>query len=181
MHTKVEVLDESLRRKAATLCIAGSAHRAVSASATPAGVSEMGGIKLIRAQRENVHLVMGCSTGFSRRSVGYVGFSDGWQDLTDNFKMDWEFESAENGNIALTGEINLPHTGEFTMAVAFGRSYQSTTAKLLQSLAEPFESHRRGICPPVAAHSRESQIRLQRRHIRRRRYVSTKPLCADCA
>ena len=31
-----------------------------------------------------------------------------------NFKMDWEFESAENGNIALTGEINLPHSGEFT-------------------------------------------------------------------
>ena len=28
------------------------------------------------------------------------------------------------------------------MAVAFGRSYQSTTAKLFQSLAEPLESHR---------------------------------------
>jgi glucoamylase len=85
---------------------------------------------------------MACSTGFSRRSVGYVGFSDGWQDLMDNFKMDWQFQAAENGNIALTGEINLPGTGEFTMAVAFGRSYQSTTAKLFQSLAEPFESHR---------------------------------------
>ncbi len=59
-----------------------------------------------------------------------------------HFKMDWQFESALNGNIALTGEINLPHSGEFTMAVAFGRSYQSTTAKLFQSLAEPLESHR---------------------------------------
>ena len=29
------------------------------------------------------------------------------------------------------------------MAVAFGRSYQSTAAKLFQSLAEPFESHLR--------------------------------------
>jgi glucoamylase len=86
---------------------------------------------------------MACSTGFSHRSVGYVGFSDGWQDLMRHFKMAWEFESAENGNIALTGEINLPHTGEFTMAVAFGRTYQSTTAKLFQSLAEPLESHRR--------------------------------------
>src|SRR5947207_13694789 len=60
----------------------------------------------------------------------------------DNFQMDWEFRTAEEGNIALTGEINLPGTGEFTVAVAFGRSYQSTTAKLFQSLAEPFESHR---------------------------------------
>src|SRR5213078_179198 len=87
-------------------------------------------------------LIMACSTGFSRRSVGYVGFSDGWQDLMDNFQMDWVVRTAEEGNIALTGEINLPGTGEFTMAVAFGRSYQSTTAKLFQSLAEPFESHR---------------------------------------
>src|SRR5207245_10823847 len=39
---------------------------------------------------------------------------------------------------------HLPTTNEFTVAVAFGRSYQSTTAKLFQSLAEPFESHRQG-------------------------------------
>ena len=61
-----------------------------------------------------------------------------------NFKMDWEFRAAENGNIALTGEIDLPDSGEFTIAIACGGSYQSTAAKLLQSLAEPFESHREG-------------------------------------
>ena len=60
----------------------------------------------------------------------------------NNFKMDWEFRKAEKGNIALTGEIDLPASGEFTIAIAFGGSYQSTAAKLLQSLAEPFESHR---------------------------------------
>jgi glucoamylase len=85
---------------------------------------------------------MACSTGFSRRSVGYVGASDGWQDLMGNFKMDWEFRAAERGNIALTGEIPLRGSGEFTIAVACGGSYQSTAAKLLQSLAEPFASHR---------------------------------------
>jgi glucoamylase len=60
----------------------------------------------------------------------------------DNFKMDWEFRAAENGNIALTGEIDLPESGEFTIAVAFGRSYQSAATKLFQSLASSFESHR---------------------------------------
>src|SRR5205807_3811313 len=39
-------------------------------------------------------------------------------------------------------EIDLPSGGEFTIAIACGGSYQSTAAKLLQSLAEPFESHR---------------------------------------
>jgi glucoamylase len=53
------------------------------------------------------HLVMGCSRGFLRRSAGYVGTSDGWQDLMNNFKMGWEFHAAEDGNIALTGEVDL--------------------------------------------------------------------------
>ena len=73
--------------------------------------SEIGAIKVIHAQREDVHLIMASSSGFSRRSVGYVGFSDGWQDLMHNFKMDWEFQAAENGNIAATGEVNLPDSG----------------------------------------------------------------------
>ncbi|HWH91797.1 MAG TPA: glycoside hydrolase family 15 protein, partial [Candidatus Binatia bacterium] len=141
VHTKLEVLDESLRRKLRLYALLAP-HIAGFGFGNSGRCADVGGIKLIRAQRENVHLIMACSTGFLRRSVGYVGFSDGWQDLMHNFKMDWQFESAENGNIALTGEINLHHTGEFTMAVAFGRSYQSTTAKLFQSLAEPFESHR---------------------------------------
>jgi glucoamylase len=141
VHTKLEVMDESLRRKLRLYALLAP-HIAGFGAGNSGRCIQVGGIKLIRAQRKNVHLIMACSTGFSRRSVGYVGFSDGWQDLMHNFKMDWQFESAENGNIALTGEVNLPHTGEFTMAVAFGRSYQSTTAKLFQSLAEPFESHR---------------------------------------
>jgi len=141
VHTKVEVLDESLRRKLRLYALLAP-HIAGFGYGNSAWCVDVGGVKLIRAQRENVHLLMACSTSFSRRSVGYVGFSDGWQDLMHNLQMDWQFESAENGNIALTGEINLPHTGEFTMAVAFGRSYQSTTAKLFQSLAEPFEYHR---------------------------------------
>jgi glucoamylase len=143
VHTKVEVLDESLRGKLRLYALLAP-HIAGYGAGNSGWCSEVGNIELIRAQRENVNLIMACSTGFSRRSVGYVGFSDGWQDLMDNFKMDWEFRTAENGNIALTGEIHLPTTNEFTVAVAFGRSYQSTTAKLFQSLAEPFESHHQG-------------------------------------
>jgi glucoamylase len=137
VHTKLEVFDESLRGKLRLYALlaphgAGNSGRC----------SEIGANALMHAQREDVHLVTGCSSGFTRRSVGYVGASDGWQDLTGNFKMDWEFRKAEKGNIALTGEIDPPGSGEFTIAVACGGSYPSTAAKLLQSLAEPFESHR---------------------------------------
>src|SRR6266404_5496241 len=141
VHTNLEVFDESLRGKLRLYALLAP-HMAGCGGGNSGWCSEIGAIKLIHAQREDVHLIMACSSGFSRRSVGYVGFSDGWQDLMHNFKMDWQFRTAPNGNIALTGEIDLPDTGEFTIAVAFGRSYQSAATKLFQSLAEPFESNR---------------------------------------
>jgi glucoamylase len=142
VHTKLEVLDKSLRGKLRLYALLAP-HIARYGAGNSGRCTEISAVKLIHAQRENIHLVTACSTGFSRRSVGYVGASDGWRDLMSNFKMDWEFRSADNGNIALTGEINLPSKGEFTIAVACGRSYQSTAAKLLQSLAEPFAVHRK--------------------------------------
>ncbi len=141
VHTKLEVFDESLHGKLRVYALLAP-HVAGYGAGNSAWCSEIGGNQLIHAQRETFHLVMACSTGFSRRSVGYVGFSDGWQDLMHNFKMDWEFQAAEQGNIALTGEIDLRDNGEFVIAVAFGRSYQTAIAKLFQSLAEPFELHR---------------------------------------
>src|SRR5207249_11586078 len=114
-HTKVEVIDEPLRGKLRLYALlaphgAGNSARCCEISAS----------NLVHAQREGVPLVVACSSEFTRRSVGYVGASDGWQDLMSNFKMDWEFRAAEGGNIALTGEIVLPSSGEFTIAIACG-------------------------------------------------------------
>src|SRR5262249_7845758 len=78
-----------------------------------------------------------------RTSCGFVGFSDGWQDLHDNFQMDWEFGNAEDGNIALTGEIDLAQGSQFTIALAFGDSRHAASSTLIQSLAVPFDVHRR--------------------------------------
>jgi glucoamylase len=143
LHTRLEVFDESLHGKLRLYALLAP-HVAGRGAGNSGWCSEIGAVELVHAQRENVHLIMACSPGFSRRSVGYVGFSDGWQDLMHNFKMDWEFQVAENGNIAATGEVDLANGGEFTIAVAFGRSYQSAATKLFQSMAEPFESNRQG-------------------------------------
>jgi glucoamylase len=140
-HTQLEVLDESLRGKLRLYALLAP-HIARHGAGNSGWCSEIGGYNLLHAERSGVHLAMACSGGFSRRSVGYVGASDGWQDLMKHLKMDWEFRSAADGNIALTGEI-VPQGGDrFTVAVAFGKSCQSTVAKLLQSLAEPFDVHR---------------------------------------
>ena len=139
MRTRIEVLDESLRGKLRLYALV-----APYGGSNSGRCSEIGASTLIHAQRESVHIVVACSSGFRRRSVGYVGASDGWQDLMRNFTMDWEFRLAERGNIALTGEIELDNSDEFTIAIACGGSYQSTATKLLLSLAEPFDRHREG-------------------------------------
>ena len=54
------------------------------------------------------------------------------------------FRSANDGNIALTGEIDAAKSEEFTIGIALGGTSQSTTAKLLQAMATPFDAHRDG-------------------------------------
>ena len=72
-----------------------------------ARVVDLAGHKVLLAWKNDSSLVMTASCGFSRVSCGFVGASDGWQDLMQNFKMDWEFGSATNGNIAVMGEVDL--------------------------------------------------------------------------
>jgi glucoamylase len=141
MRTRLEVSDESLRGKLSVYALLAP-HLARYGAGNSGYWSEISANKLLRAERAGVHLVMGCNTGFSRRSVGYVGASDGWQDVMNHFKMEWEFCVAENGNIALTGEIDLQGGNEFTIGISLGDSYQSAAVNLLQSLATPFDLHR---------------------------------------
>src|SRR5215470_2609126 len=140
VHTKLEILDESFRGKLKLYALLAP-HIGGQGANNSGYCVELGGVKLLHARRADTHVIMGCSSGFSRRSVGYVGASDGWQDLMRDYKMGWEFRVAENGNIALTGEVDLPNNNEFTIAVAFGRSYETTATKLFQTVAEPYAEH----------------------------------------
>ena len=140
IHTKLEIIDKSLREKLRLYALVAP-HIERCGAGNSGRVAETSGSKLLHAWRGNFHLIMGCTNPFSRTSVGYAGASDGWQDLL-NYKMDWEFTSAENGNIALTGEIDPRLGEEFTVAIGLGQSYPSAAAKLLGSLADPFEKHR---------------------------------------
>lgn len=104
--------------------------------------AQVAGHKLLMATKGSVWLALGASTCFVRRSCGYVGASDGWTDLADNYQMDWEFDSAPHGNIALTGEINLAAAREFTLAMALGASEHHAQTTLVQSLGVEYEHHR---------------------------------------
>jgi glucoamylase len=140
MRTRLEILDAALTDKLRVYALLAP-HLKGLGQHNSAWWYDVDCRPVFRAQREDLHMVFGGMPDFLRRSVGYVGASDGWQDLMDNFQMDWQFQRAEDGNIALTAEIDLTHGLEFVLGAAFGRSSQSASTKLLQSLSVPFEQH----------------------------------------
>lgn len=93
------------------------------------------------AWKKNTSLALATNGGFSRASCGYVGTSDGWQDLKHNLTMDWEFGSALNGNVAVMGQIDPQNTRDFTVAIGFGEGHHAALATTMGALATPFEKH----------------------------------------
>jgi glucoamylase len=104
-------------------------------------VIEVSGQKILTAEKRGTWLALAATVPFSRVSCGYVGRSDGWTDLADNFQMDWEFDYAPDGNIALTGELDLAIGREFTLGLAFGDSQHHAISTLFQALSIPFRNH----------------------------------------
>ena len=98
------------------------------------------GTPMLFAQREGVSLALACSTPFRKMSCGYVGVSDGWQDVNANKKMTWVYSTASNGNIALNAELDLTNNdGECVTALAFGRSPDEAGQQARSALLKDFD------------------------------------------
>jgi glucoamylase len=117
-------------------------HLEVGGAGNSGRLINVSGRCVLLAWKDHTSLAMAASCGFARASCGYVGASDGWKDLNDDFTMDWQFDQALDGNIALTGEIDVALNREFTVAVGFGEGHHAALAGVMQSLATPFAAHR---------------------------------------
>jgi glucoamylase len=81
------------------------------------------GIPMLFAKRTDTVLALASSSSWQERSCGYVGTSDGWRDIEAHKKMTWHYPKACDGNIALTGAIDLAACGgEVVFALGFGRT-----------------------------------------------------------
>jgi glucoamylase len=117
-----------------------------------AGVVDISGRTVLMAWKNEWSLAMAANCGsaqygFSKVSCGFVGASDGWRDLMDNFRMDWEFGSATDGNVAVMGELDFKGQAgaggyEFTLAFGIGEGMHTAAQKTISSLTTPFEQHR---------------------------------------
>lgn len=106
-----------------------------------AWVDEHKGVPMLFAQREGNALALGSSGPWVERSAGFVGTSDGWQDLFQHRRMTWSFTRAENGNVALTGEVDLRSTdGVFVLALGFGANAAEAGHRVIASLLDGFDA-----------------------------------------
>lgn len=83
-------------------------------------VLDVAGRRVLLAWKNSSALAMSVDCGFTNASCGFVGTSDGYQDVTRHYGMEWNYGTASDGNIALTGEINIAEHPEFVLAVGFG-------------------------------------------------------------
>ncbi|UCI08390.1 glucan 1,4-alpha-glucosidase [Mesorhizobium sp. B1-1-8] len=105
-----------------------------------AWVGEHKGKRLLFASGRGVSIALASSLPWGDCSAGYVGFSDGWQQLKDGGVLDLACQRAEDGNVALTGEIGFS-TGNDTvlLALGFGASPEEAADLALASLKQGFE------------------------------------------
>ncbi|MFN2566021.1 MAG: glycoside hydrolase family 15 protein, partial [Gemmatimonadaceae bacterium] len=109
------------------------------------------GIPMLFARRGETVLALACSPEWRAMSCGYVGVSDGWQQVSRHMRLTALYGDAPNGNVALTGEVDLPACArarpddadndagvEFVVALAFGRTPAEAAQNARMTLASPF-------------------------------------------
>src|SRR6266849_7946808 len=102
-------------------------------------VGDYKGLPMFFAERDDTALALGSSVPWKKMSVGFVGASDGWQDLSAHFQMQWEYQRADDGNLACTGEIDLAAcNGEFVLALGFGGMWSAAGQQVRSTLLEDY-------------------------------------------
>jgi len=106
-------------------------------------IGDYKGFPMFFAEHDGTTLCLASSAPWKKMSVGFVGSSDGWQDISQHFQMQWDYNRAENGNIAMTGEIDLMACkGEFLLALGFGSISSEAGQQARSSLMEDYDDIR---------------------------------------
>jgi glucoamylase len=101
------------------------------------------GVPMLFAEQGCHALALACSTAWSESSAGFIGASDGLLDLRRHGRLTRTYERAEDGNVALIGEVDLVASGgRFLQVLAFGASPAEAGHHGRASLLDDFEGLR---------------------------------------
>ncbi|HKJ92090.1 MAG TPA: hypothetical protein VJ957_02925, partial [Longimicrobiales bacterium] len=113
-----------------------------------AWVADYKGVPMLFAEGHGAALALAGSRPWLARSTGFVGASDGWQDLSRNGHLTASYDRAENGNVALVGELPLAsaRAGEprgtpepLILVLGFGLTPEEAALRARASLADGWE------------------------------------------
>ena len=75
-------------------------HLANEGANNTAWIGDYKGVPMLFAERQGTALALACSAPWLNRSAGFVGASDGWQDLNQHNQLTQAYSRAENGNVS---------------------------------------------------------------------------------
>ena len=101
---------------------------------------EYKGHEMLCAVGGGTHLAMVANPQFLARSVGFVGASDGWRQLRNHGRLTDQYDTATDGNIALSAELAIGADGASVLAVGFGRTTAEAAYHARTSSMTPFET-----------------------------------------
>jgi glucoamylase len=109
-------------------------HLVNAGAGNTAWIGDYKGVPMLFAEGRGTALAFVCSVPWRRASAGFVGVSDGWQTLSARGTLEPRWARAENGNVALTGEIDLSQGPEVTLALGFGARPEEAAQRVRASL-----------------------------------------------
>ena len=103
----------------------------------------LAGQRCMLAWKDEYCLAFGANCGFESSSCGFVGVNDGFQDVSSHKRITHHYGQVLDGNIALTGEIDVAQHREFTIAIAFGHGAHAALSGMMQTLSTPYAMHQK--------------------------------------
>jgi len=114
-------------------------HLANRGAGNTAWVGDYKGVPVLYARRLGSAVALACSVPWLSRSVGFVGHSDGWQQLQASGRIVEAYQRAVNGNVAMIGEVDLSAGGTFVLSLGFGSRGAEAAQRAVNSLVTGFD------------------------------------------
>ncbi|MCQ8279184.1 hypothetical protein NFI95_12090 [Acetobacteraceae bacterium KSS8] len=105
-----------------------------------AWIAEYKGVPMLFAEAQGSAVALAADCGWRARSAGYAGISDGWQDLSRHRRMEWQYDRAFNGNVALTGELDCEPGEDVLVVLGFGRIWTEAAMRARLALDAGFDT-----------------------------------------
>lgn len=121
----------------------------------------------LRFSEGETSLNVSATTGFLKKSVGYVGYTDGYQDISADFLFNDIYTEAANGNVAGTAEIKIPaRKGQYKFYIVYDFEGQRTfSADFLKSQKEKYVAnwnrYLHSMKSPYGIHTKERNLYLR--------------------